>query len=250
MDLHRSCPKCSFELCLNCCEDLRCKKLNKQATKDDFKYIDRGYDYIHGGEPSPNLYPTQTVQEHCELLPEWNANNNSTIPCPPTELGGCGNNILELKQILHKDTIFNLVCKVKRCISYFEHQNTEEEYHGYVSEDLKRAASREGSTDNSLFYPSLSDTVSKENLLNFRRQWVKGEPVIVRDVLQGTKGISWEPMVMLRALSERNNADISSDMSVVTAIDCLAGCQVVSLPYFPDSFELVWVTHRCQKTIL
>lgn len=238
MDLHRSCPVCSFELCLRCCEDLRRGKLNKRATKDDFKYISRGYDYIHGGDPSPGLHPTQTVQENCELLPEWNAHNNGSIPCPPNELGGCGYSMLELKQILRKDTVFNLVCKLKRCISHFEHPNTKE-YHGYDSEDLKRAASREGSSDNSLFYPSLSDTVSKENLLNFRRHWVKGEPVIVRDVLRRTKGISWEPMVILRALSERKNADISTDMSVVTAIDCLAGCQVVCLQYIPDSFEFL-----------
>lgn len=37
---------------------------------------------------------------------------------------------------------------------------------------------------------------------HFGFHWVKGEPVIVRDVLELTSGLSWEPMVMWRVLRE------------------------------------------------
>ncbi|CAM8915233.1 unnamed protein product [Rhodiola kirilowii] len=223
VDLHRSCPNCSFELCLRCCQDIRSGNLRKGATLDDFKYLNRGYEYNHGGDPLPDLHSLQMVQERYELA-EWNADHVGSIPCPPKQFGGCGYNKLQLKHMLPYDSIVNLVCKVEKYVRYFE--NPKKTPSGYGSKDVKKVASRKGSSDNNLFYPSLVDTLRKEELLNFRRHWVNGEPVIVRDVLQRTKGLSWEPMVMLRALSEHEHTDISSEMSVVKALDCLAGCQV------------------------
>lgn len=81
------------------------------------------------------------------------------------------------------------------------------------------------------------DTLSVEGLLHFRRHWTKGEPVIVKNVLEQTSGLSWEPMVMWRALSEHTDEEISSRLSDVKAMDCLAGCEVISR--FPSN-NLLW----------
>ncbi|KAJ6333790.1 hypothetical protein OIU77_009635 [Salix suchowensis] len=91
---------------------------------------------------------------------------------------------------------------------------------------LRRAAFREGSEDNYLYCPASKDILEYEELFHFQKYWVKGEPVIVRDVLEQTTRLSWEPKVMWRALCENVDFHISSKMSEVKAIDCLACCEV------------------------
>lgn len=100
-------------------------------------------------------------------------------------------------------------------------------------EMLHRLASREGSNDNCLYYPTFTGN-QQEDFYYFQRHWAKGEPVIVRNTLESSTGLSWEPMVMWRALCENGNSDINLEMSEVKAIDCLAGCEVSS--YKPLSF--------------
>ncbi|PQQ12154.1 lysine-specific demethylase JMJ25 isoform X1 [Prunus yedoensis var. nudiflora] len=70
------------------------------------------------------------------------------------------------------------------------------------------------------------DTLKEEGLLRFKEHWVNGEPVIVRNVLEQANGLSWEPMVMWRALSENMDTASTSQFSEVKTIDCLAGCEV------------------------
>ena len=91
---------------------------------------------------------------------------------------------------------------------------------------LRRAAFREGSEDNYLYCPASKDIFEDGKLFHFQKHWAKGEPLIVRDVLEETTHLSWEPMVMWRALCENVDSDISSKMSEVKAIDCLACCEV------------------------
>jgi len=90
----------------------------------------------------------------------------------------------------------------------------------------RKAASRDGSSDNYLYSPDSLDVLKQEELLHFQEHWSKGEPVIVRNALNNTAGLSWEPMVMWRALCENVDSAISSNMSDVKAIDCLANCEV------------------------
>ncbi|KAK1311648.1 hypothetical protein QJS10_CPA07g00709 [Acorus calamus] len=58
------------------------------------------------------------------------------------------------------------------------------------------------------------------------KHWVKGEPVIVSNVLEFTSGLSWEPIVMWRALHEKKHNMGFSDDLAVEAIDCLDMCEV------------------------
>ncbi|KAF2611594.1 hypothetical protein F2Q70_00009441 [Brassica cretica] len=57
--------------------------------------------------------------------------------------------------------------------------------------------------------------------------WMRAEPVIVRNVLEKTSGLSWEPMVMWRACREMNpNVKCKGDGKSVKVLDCLDWCQV------------------------
>ncbi|KAF5939505.1 hypothetical protein HYC85_023764 [Camellia sinensis] len=87
-----------------------------------------------------------------------------------------------------------------------------------------KAACRENSNDNYLFCPTARD-IQHGNLKHFQQHWVKGEPVIVSDVLEHTSGLSWEPMVMWRAFRQITHSQHSKHLDVV-AIDCLDWSEV------------------------
>ncbi|KAM7482495.1 hypothetical protein LguiB_007078 [Lonicera macranthoides] len=120
---------------------------------------------------------------------KWKVKENGEIPCRPEEMGGCGNDSLLLN-----------------------------------SKNLRKAACREDSSDNYLYCPLASD-IEQGDLEHFQKHWVTGAPVIVRDVLGLTPGLSWEPMVMWRAVREIKYKTGSSDLDV-TAVDCLDWCEV------------------------
>nr|DAD23446.1 TPA_asm: hypothetical protein HUJ06_024909 [Nelumbo nucifera] len=211
-DLHRSCPNCCYELCLSCCWELREGNLLGGPKEVAILYPNRGYDYM---------------QDHPDLLTEWKANNDGSIPCPPEELGGCGRGRLELKQIFPKHWVSDLVVAAKEIVrGYAIEQNPSKQNCCKGTEMSRKAASRKGSKDNCLYCPAAKDILQDEELVNFQRHWVNGEPVIVRNVLEQTSGLSWEPMVMWRALCGNVDTKNGSKQSQVRAIDCLASCEV------------------------
>lgn len=70
---------------------------------------------------------------------------------------------------------------------------------GHIDMDnnkLLKAACREYLEDNYLYYPTVKDF---QDLKHFQHHWVKGEPVVVRNMLEATAGSLWDPMVMYRA---------------------------------------------------
>ncbi|XVF27933.1 hypothetical protein REPUB_Repub14bG0152200 [Reevesia pubescens] len=225
-DLHRSCPKCSYELCLSCCQEVREGSLSSR-NEVAYRYRDRGYDYIHGGDPLPESCLHETSKDQAEPSILWKANNDGSVTCPPKEMGGCGDCLLELKRILPVGWISNLEARAREMLSTCRTRQGILKHECDVSgrETLYKVASREGSNDNCLYSPTSNDT-QEEDLRHFQMHWAKGEPVIVRNTLANATGLSWEPMVMWRALCENVDPDISLEMSEVKTIDCLAGCEV------------------------
>ncbi|KAI3682870.1 hypothetical protein L1987_83200 [Smallanthus sonchifolius] len=223
IDLHRSCPKCSYELCLSCCREIRNNGLRGQR-KVDFRYFDRGLDYIHGGDLLQESFHEKNSKIPCDSAIEWVAKDDGSLFCAPKDMGGCGDCLLELKRLLHEDRISGLEAKAE-CISNkfkIDESNLITNSFTTVGNMHLEAANREDSVDNFLYYPD-----SKEvELVRFRHHWAKGEPVIFKNVLEQTPGLSWEPTVMWRALCEHVDPSVSSNMSQVKAIDCLAGCEV------------------------
>ncbi|KAL8214039.1 hypothetical protein R6Q57_003488 [Mikania cordata] len=227
IDLHRSCPECSYELCLSCCHEIRNTGLLGQG-KVDFRYLDRGFDYVHGGDSLPNSFQNDSPNSHCESKIKWVAEDDGSLFCAPKEMGGCGDCLLELKRILQEDWLSSLEAKAEFILNKFkiEQPNIMTTSFTTGGKTYLEAANREESNDNCLYYPSSREVLSSEELVRFRHHLAKGEPVIVRKVLDQTSGLSWEPTVMWRALCEHVDPNVSSKMSQVKAIDCLACCEV------------------------
>lgn len=191
-------------------------------------YQDRDYDYMHGGDPLQESCDTESLNEKVEPLIKWAVEDDGSIKCAPREMGGCGECVLELTRLLPKDWISSLEGRVEKILAKCDTINK------IVSpilseidpEKLRRAAFREGSNGNFLYCPDSRDALKEEELFRFRSHWARGEPVIVQNALERTSGLSWEPTVMWRALCEHIDSNVSTKMSEVKAIDCLAGCEV------------------------
>ncbi|KAJ8754768.1 hypothetical protein K2173_012157 [Erythroxylum novogranatense] len=225
VDFHRCCPKCNYELCLHCCQEIRKTGLSIRSELK-FQCKNRGYDYMHGGEALP-CESEETEKCDLPLAFQWKANNDGSIPCAPKELGGCGDCELELKRLLPMGWVSELISKIERLLqTCCPYEKSLPCNCGKAGRDSLRAASTQGLEDNYLYCPTLRKTLDDEELFHFQKHWVKGEPVIVRDVLEATNHLSWEPMVMWRALCENVDSEVSSRMSEVKAIDCLACCEV------------------------
>ncbi|KAH7545699.1 hypothetical protein FEM48_Zijuj01G0121500 [Ziziphus jujuba var. spinosa] len=238
VDFHRSCPKCSYELCLSCCQEIRKGSL-KDRAEVKFQYKNKGYQYMHGGDPSPESRLSKTFEDCIESLTEWNANGDGSITCAPKDMGGCSDCMLELKCILPCGWISSLEVKARNLlIDGTEHTTLKQKRGERRAQALRKAASRTSSDDNFLYCPASTGSLEGD-FLTFQRHWIIGEPVIVRDVLKKATGLSWEPMVMWRALCENMDSEVNSKFLEVRAIDCLAGCEVeISTLQFFEGYTL------------
>ncbi|KAF2303669.1 hypothetical protein GH714_021099 [Hevea brasiliensis] len=66
VDLHRSCPKCAYELCLSCCQEIREGSLSSRA-EIKFEYVNRGSEYMHGGDPLPCGFENLRIKGNLHL---------------------------------------------------------------------------------------------------------------------------------------------------------------------------------------
>ncbi|GAB2298912.1 hypothetical protein Dimus_032989 [Dionaea muscipula] len=219
-DMHRKCTSCDFELCLSCCREIRSGDLPPGGERAHLRYINRGLDYMHGGDPDPDfcsmevaeiLVDTEVV--HPILMRDTYA--DGSIRCPSRESGGCGRGTLKLNRLLPFGWISELETKANHLLKNYGSEKA-------ISK-CNCSGDREGSNDNNLYCPSAKDILKEVAVSDFRWHWAKGEPVIVQNALQQTRGLSWEPMVMWRALCENGDPNFSSQ---VKAIDCLANCEV------------------------
>ncbi|KAL5729880.1 hypothetical protein ACHQM5_002772 [Ranunculus cassubicifolius] len=229
VDLHRSCPNsnCSFELCLSCCQEIRTGNLLDGSKEVRFHYPNRGDDYMHGGDPLAESCEMANSLHESKLVVEWKAYKDGSIPCPPKSMGGCGgNHLLELKRVLPIGWITDLQLKAEEIGRSCIYVPSVENQIVNGIEMSRRAAWREGSSDNYLYCPRLSNISMENELIHFQKHWANGEPIIVRNVLEQTLGLSWDPMVMMRALCDTTDLETGSDCSEVKAIDCLANCEV------------------------
>lgn len=174
-------------------------------------------------------------------IPEWRANTDGSIPCPPKGRGGCGTAVLELRRIFKANWVKKLLESAEELSSSFKlqdidslevcsrcQQNASGEDKNIQSE-VRLAAFRENGHDNYLYCPSAID-IAENEIEHFQTHWMRGEPVIVRNVLDKTSGLSWEPMVMWRAFRETGaNVKFKEETRSVKAIDCLDWCEVREL---------------------
>ncbi|KAK9691428.1 hypothetical protein RND81_09G196100 [Saponaria officinalis] len=255
-DFHRSCPDCTYDLCLSCCRDIRAGQL-KDCDEVIIEFVFRGTEYLHGGEAAkPSKSETRgsgktnrgqvgLVQSDSptggddvfkfhpddikKAKPEWKADEMGRIRCPPMKFEGCDGPVLELNSILSDGQVSELLNKVESLISYSEEKpqpkascssSCSDSPSNPISDcNMRKCASREGCEDNYLYCPDARD-IQPRDLKHFQCHWARGEPVIVRSVLETTPGLSWEPLVMWRAVRQIRNNNYSTLLDV-KAVDCL-----------------------------
>ncbi|CAJ2648222.1 unnamed protein product [Trifolium pratense] len=240
-DYHRSCTKCSFDLCLDCSWELRRGKLVGGADPIEFEFINRGRDYLHGGNEERIIRENEShpaVPPHVWSQSGWHANSDGSIACPKAN-NECDHGFLELKSMLPPNCVSELVCKANQLKETIKLKYAEETLDNSCSclkvvrnnaddipDNTRKAAFREHSDDNFLYCPRAIDLHSHEkDLRHFQCHWRKREPVIVSNVLEScTSGLSWDPLVMWRAFHQISDTDHKS-FSDVKAIDCLDWCQ-------------------------
>ncbi|KAK6137718.1 hypothetical protein DH2020_028553 [Rehmannia glutinosa] len=241
-DYHRSCPLCSYDLCLSCCRELRDGHLQGGETGKPIQYMDYGLEYLHGGKrrKDPKCVTLNPIEVNCGdnvfSLSDWKSNENGIIPCPPKDKGGCGQGVLELKCLLTKQQeVSKLLVEAKQIFDKQKDECVPKRFEkscscskllgqdNIISPNSCKAASREDSYDDSLYCPTAVD-IKHEDLKHFQWHWSKGEPVIVSNVLETTLGLSWEPMVMWRAFRQIKNLEHDTLLDV-TALNCLDWCE-------------------------
>ncbi|KAH7415686.1 hypothetical protein KP509_14G056700 [Ceratopteris richardii] len=250
VDLYRSCPMCKYDLCLVCCQELR------QGEQPGGEQADSADAQSNERKGKECLATADTSVSAQERLMTWKVQNELDIPCPPIERGGCGSSLLSLRRTGHID-IEELVADMDivmhklhlnsfkvsgvgsgigltgQCSECAAIQIAGLETHKY----LRLAASRSGSHDNYIYCPSVLD-IPDDCLHHFQKHWLQGEPVIVKDVFNKTKGLSWEPMVMWRAFRETTKNKFADETKTVKAVDCLDWCEVeINIHQFFRGYE-------------
>ncbi|XP_073272579.1 uncharacterized protein [Primulina huaijiensis] len=231
VNIHRSCPNpdCSYDLCLDCCYELR-KGLQLGAIQEII--IPKSSDGTNLEIPPAN----GIIENVFYGSPKWKAKIDGNIPCPPKAQGGCESGNLELRRILDANWVDKLIGLTEGLITNYQLSDVgfsqkcslcvsaSSAQEDHVCCNARQSAFREYSQDNFLYCPNAIDLGDAE-FEHFQMHWRKGEPVIVRNAMAKASGLSWEPMVMLRAFKNASKK-LKEETFCVKAIDCLDWCQV------------------------
>ncbi|XP_074303473.1 lysine-specific demethylase JMJ27-like isoform X2 [Silene latifolia] len=275
VDYHRSCPVCSYDLCLTCCREIRAEKLqdceevimeyaqreaghrerclglsysaehNKQQTNKSRRRrrAPMNQDWLVQSErtsegndacASEGNDATEVAIDKKQMAkPVWKADENGRIhcpECPAVENEGCGGPVLVLKSFLSENRVSDLVNEVEKIVFSSEEEGLPKAPNNSLVFDvisgcnLQKCAFRESCNDNYLYYPDARD-IKQGDLKQFQHHWARGKPVIVRSVLETTPGLSWEPLVMWRAVRQIKNTNYDTLLEV-EAVDCLDWYQI------------------------
>ncbi|XP_047971298.1 lysine-specific demethylase JMJ25 isoform X2 [Salvia hispanica] len=188
IDYHLHCTTCSYDLCLSCCKDIR--RASKPSVNED-----------------------------------WKADHDGSIQCPPKENGGCGSCILTLKRIFKMNWVAKLVKNVEEMVNGCNINNCGDSEETGGSLNLLQAANRENDSDNFLYNPS-SEDLKSEGIKNFRMQWSKRKPVIVKEVFDDSAMTMWDPMTIWKGIKETAEEKSKDAKRVLKAVDCTDGTEV------------------------
>jgi lysine-specific demethylase 3 len=255
VDLHRSCPHCSYILCLSCCRDFCRGNIPGSTDTSISKYSNRRKPCKSGDKqrlqkklPKKN-YGTYLTSP--ASLSDWKACNDiGRIYCPPSEFGGCGDSLLDLRHVFPLSWIKELEVSAEEIVCSYEFPEVFDtssccslcldlDHKADGIGHLQEAAIREDSNDNYLYYPKLWD-VHGDKLEHFQKHWGKGHPVVVRSVLQTTSNLSWDPVVMFCTYLERSIARYENNKDLLEATNCLDWCEVGLFPlYHMPSYNVI-----------
>ncbi|XP_057962843.1 E3 ubiquitin-protein ligase JMJ24 [Malania oleifera] len=224
IDYHRHCANCSYDLCLSCCHDLReAARLGVDEEMIENQNADRSQD-------------TETVLERLknsslklsslDKFTDWRANSDGSIPCPPKKYGGCGCLSLTLRRIFKMNWVAKLAKNVEEMVSGCKAYDDGIPQNFALSNTKHcQFAQREDSDDNFLYCPAAQD-IKIEGISDFRKHWIRGEPVIVKQVCDSFSISSWDPMVIWRGIRETSVEKMKDDYRTMKAVDCLSWSEV------------------------
>lgn len=237
LDLHRSCPNCSYNLCLSCCRDLHHEGLHEGTDISRSVSLNKTksglLDSTRRMEEKPkrtkrnpnNKYLSSTVS-----LARWKAHNaDGETSCPPMNFGGCGEGLLELRCLFPSSWTRELEARAEQIVCSYDCPDMSDIdsccslCHG--TNQRAEAAVRKGATDNFLYHPTLVE-IHSDNVEHFQKHWLKGHPVIVRNVLKATLDMSWDPVLMFCTYLEQSISRRENNGGICESSTCLDWCQV------------------------
>ncbi|XP_050235634.1 uncharacterized protein LOC126685737 isoform X2 [Mercurialis annua] len=255
VNFHRSCcsASCTYDLCLNCCREIREGVQPGGSEAESSSSLRHFAERINGQDAYLNDQKTMNREKNCwemqvsntenecntELpynFPDWRPETNGQIPCPPKAQGGCGTGMLVLRCVFEANMVKELIKSIEELSTQFKPPDTDFFQGCYLCRpfistncrmkdfEVRKAADRKKSNDNFLYCPNALWLIGNE-FEHFQMHWMRGEPIIVRNVLEKTSGLSWEPMVMWRALLGAQKI-LKEEAQRVKAIDCLDWCEV------------------------
>ncbi|KAL9248644.1 Lysine-specific demethylase JMJ28-like protein [Drosera capensis] len=197
MDLHRSCLRCSYVLCLRCCgyfsQNGRVASLESSCSskkKLDKKQVNR-------------------------CMETAGSINIASVTCLHREIEGCGESLLDLRCVFPFNWIKDVEQSAEDILSSHEDGKTSDDslncslcadgaQEATKEKESIAASRRKSSSDNFLYCPNAhGDNVSL--LKHFQKHWRRGQPVIVRNVvLDGESNVSWDPVAIFCRYLERN----------------------------------------------
>nr|XP_034902475.1 uncharacterized protein LOC118039783 [Populus alba] len=201
VDFHRTCPDCSYSLCLSCCQDifhgslhgsvkgLLCKCPNGRKACISGKQLSEmkslcATKLSYGSRFLGSKFSPCQSAAHC----------NGSIPCPPREFGGCGGSLLDLSCIFPLSWTKKLEVSAEELVGCYELPETLDvcsscslcvgldcETNGLSS--CKKQLQEKILAITFYIYPTIMD-IRGDTLNTFRSTGAEGQPVVVRNVLQ------------------------------------------------------------------
>ncbi|KAL9235034.1 hypothetical protein vseg_009834 [Gypsophila vaccaria] len=221
VDYHRHCSNCSYDLCLNCCQDLRVTTRADIANGVGDNHISERKQSVDAPSVQEPL-PTQWLLLNSKF-PGWRANGDGGVPCLPTEHGGCGSPYLTLQRIFKMNWVAKLVKNLEEMVSgcRVDDSSTSSEFiYG-----LLECAHREKNGDNFIYCPSAQE-IKRDGVEYFRKHWAKGKPVIVKEICDNSSIMSWDPVVIWREICEISDERMNDAKKIVKAVNCLDWSEV------------------------
>ncbi|XP_071709167.1 lysine-specific demethylase JMJ28-like [Rutidosis leptorrhynchoides] len=162
--VQRSCDRCGYIFCLSCCEDYR-------------------NGYIH--TRLKNLKTTRCVRTKKSINVSWNLGSDGSITCPPKNLGGCGDGILNLSSFSPLG-FAKIVGDNAKLIT--ERDNTFKK-DGYALTTSSTCSLCDDDNISGLRFCTKKEFMDM-NLEHFVSHWGKGKPVIILNVV--FKDLNWD----------------------------------------------------------
>ncbi|KAM3228550.1 hypothetical protein ACQJBY_059912 [Aegilops geniculata] len=242
-DYHRHCPRCLYDLCLDCCRDIRRSQTNVvrgeyaeskgpvvETNKDSAS--DRARLEPSAASVNDKLFPQPIDANDIgirSLFPTWRVNNDGSITCGPHEAGGCGSSKLVLRRIFKINWIGKLVKSSQEMVNGCKAHDLENgcsscndsrrlDSIGRHNFGLSKCSDSDGIDGNSV-YSSVLENLKYEGIVHFRKHWINGEPVIIRNAFEPSLSSSWDPLSIWRGIQEIMDEKLDEN-AIVKAVDC------------------------------